>query len=72
MSILISSFQTLDEEEELSRGSSNANELDDLAQQGDMPLEDLLAMYGYGNANKGSSPAQPMSSSQSPGKSRGG
>ena len=59
-------FQTLDEEEELSRGSSNANELDDLARQGDMPLEDLLAMYGY--ANKCASPSQPASSSQSPGK----
>jgi hypothetical protein len=51
-------FQTLDEEEALSRGSSNENELDDLEKQGDMPLEDLLAMYGYGPTSKGASPGQ--------------
>ncbi|KAK3091530.1 hypothetical protein FSP39_020549 [Pinctada imbricata] len=39
--------QTLEEEEALS-GDSCSNELDDLEKEGDMPLEDLLAMYGYG------------------------
>ncbi|XP_074642839.1 mesoderm induction early response protein 1-like [Tubulanus polymorphus] len=39
--------RTLEEEEGLS-GDSCCNELDDLQKEGDMPLEDLLAMYGYG------------------------
>ncbi|XP_048760666.1 mesoderm induction early response protein 1-like isoform X2 [Ostrea edulis] len=39
--------QTLEEEEALS-GDSCCDELGDLEKEGDMPLEDLLAMYGYG------------------------
>ncbi|XP_061166133.1 mesoderm induction early response protein 1-like [Saccostrea echinata] len=39
--------QTLEEEEALS-GESCCDELGDLEKEGEMPLEDLLAMYGYG------------------------
>jgi len=37
---------TLEEEEALSE-NDNANEIDDLQKEGEMPLEELLAMYGY-------------------------
>ncbi|XP_077981121.1 mesoderm induction early response protein 1-like [Glandiceps talaboti] len=39
--------RTMEEEEQLS-GSSCGNEIDDLEKESEMPLEDLLAMYGYG------------------------
>ncbi|XP_052065977.1 mesoderm induction early response protein 1-like [Mytilus californianus] len=38
--------QTLEEEENMS-GDSCCNELDDLQKEGDMPLSDLMSMYGY-------------------------
>ncbi|XP_032668880.1 mesoderm induction early response protein 1 isoform X5 [Odontomachus brunneus] len=40
--------QTLDEEEAL-EGSEDSHELSNLQKEGDMPLKDLLAMYGYGD-----------------------
>jgi hypothetical protein len=39
--------RTLDEEEAMSNDESVANELDDLQKERDMPIEQLLAMYGY-------------------------
>jgi hypothetical protein len=44
---------TLDEEEALSGAESVANELDSLEKEGDMPMEQLLAMYGYGAPHSG-------------------
>ncbi|XP_050403317.1 mesoderm induction early response protein 1 isoform X1 [Patella vulgata] len=38
--------QTLEEEENMS-GDSCSNELNDLEKEGEMPIEDLLAIYGY-------------------------
>lgn len=46
---------TLEEEEALS-GDSCCDELGDLEKEGEMPLEDLLAMYGY-EGQRGSRPA---------------
>ncbi|ELU18108.1 hypothetical protein CAPTEDRAFT_219441 [Capitella teleta] len=40
---------TLDEEEALSGSDSCGSELDSLQKEGDMPMEQLLAMYRYGN-----------------------
>ncbi|XP_045157885.1 mesoderm induction early response protein 1-like [Mercenaria mercenaria] len=61
--------RTLEEEENLSGAESVAAELNDLEKEGDMPIEQLLAMYGYsgGQAGSGSS----SSSSMSPDSSQG-
>lgn len=40
--------QTLDEEEAMSNGESVMNELDALQKESEMPMEELLAIYGYG------------------------
>ncbi|CAL1688293.1 unnamed protein product [Lasius platythorax] len=40
--------RTLDEEEALEGSEDSHNELSNLQKEGDMPLKDLLAMYGYG------------------------
>ncbi|XP_035278985.1 mesoderm induction early response protein 1-like isoform X1 [Anguilla anguilla] len=42
--------RTLDEEEMLEEETSFGNEIDDLAREGEMPIEELLNLYGYGNA----------------------
>ncbi|XP_015585725.1 mesoderm induction early response protein 1 isoform X1 [Cephus cinctus] len=39
--------RTLDEEEALEGSEDSHNELSNLQKEGDMPLKDLLAMYGY-------------------------
>ncbi|XP_041357861.1 mesoderm induction early response protein 1-like [Gigantopelta aegis] len=39
--------QTMEEEEAMS-GDSCSGELDDLTKEGDMPIDQLLSMYGYG------------------------
>ncbi|ESO09276.1 hypothetical protein HELRODRAFT_137425, partial [Helobdella robusta] len=39
--------QTLDEEEAMSNEDSIGNELDDLQKESEIPVEELLAMYGY-------------------------
>ncbi|XP_070563895.1 mesoderm induction early response protein 1-like [Ptychodera flava] len=39
--------RTMEEEEQLDSGESCGNELDDLEKESEMPLEHLLAMYGY-------------------------
>ncbi|XP_067928759.1 mesoderm induction early response protein 1-like [Watersipora subatra] len=44
---------TMEEEENLSGASGDNEELDDLQKEGDMPLEEVLAMYGYGPNNEG-------------------
>ncbi|XP_066586919.1 mesoderm induction early response protein 1 isoform X2 [Prorops nasuta] len=41
--------RTLDEEEALEGSEDSHNELFNLQKEGDMPLKDLLAMYGYGD-----------------------
>eukprot|EP00794_Sanderia_malayensis_P008105 gene8106-8974_t len=41
--------RTMEEEEELMEsGEDFSNEVDNLQKEGDMPIEDLLALYGYG------------------------
>ncbi|KAG5276071.1 hypothetical protein AALO_G00127580 [Alosa alosa] len=41
------------EEEEILEGESNFNaEIDDLAREGEMPIEELLSMYGYGRTGE--------------------
>ncbi|KAF7664691.1 hypothetical protein LDENG_00169110 [Lucifuga dentata] len=46
--------RTLEEEEMLEAADeANANEIEDLAREGEMPIHELLSLYGYG----GSSPA---------------
>ncbi|KAK7944816.1 hypothetical protein WMY93_000544 [Mugilogobius chulae] len=46
--------RTLEEEEMMeATDEANANEIDDLAREGEMPIHELLSMYGYG----GGSPA---------------
>ncbi|KAG1659622.1 Mesoderm induction early response protein 3 [Nymphon striatum] len=57
---------TLDEEEETemdSGGDSTVNELDNLQKEGEMPLEDLLTMYGYGCSSSSVIPVETQSSS---------
>ncbi|XP_020795112.2 mesoderm induction early response protein 1b isoform X2 [Boleophthalmus pectinirostris] len=47
--------RTLEEEELMeATDEANANEIDDLAREGEMPIHELLSMYGYG----GGSPAE--------------
>ncbi|XP_033838485.1 mesoderm induction early response protein 1b isoform X1 [Periophthalmus magnuspinnatus] len=47
--------RTLEEEEMMeATDEANANEIDDLAREGEMPIHELLSMYGYG----GGSPAE--------------
>ncbi|XP_072297281.1 mesoderm induction early response protein 1-like isoform X2 [Eucyclogobius newberryi] len=47
--------RTLEEEEMMeTTDEANANEIDDLAREGEMPIHELLSMYGYG----GGSPAE--------------
>ncbi|XP_076151225.1 mesoderm induction early response protein 1b isoform X3 [Alosa pseudoharengus] len=39
------------EEEEMREGETNfSNEIEDLAREGEMPIQELLNLYGYGNA----------------------
>ncbi|XP_033993847.1 LOW QUALITY PROTEIN: mesoderm induction early response protein 1-like [Trematomus bernacchii] len=46
--------RTLEEEESMETSDeTNANEIEDLAREGDMPIDQLLSLYGYG----GGSPA---------------
>ncbi|XP_038859612.1 mesoderm induction early response protein 1-like isoform X1 [Salvelinus namaycush] len=45
--------RTLEEEEMLEGETNFSNEIDDLAREGEMPIHELLSMYGYG----GGSPA---------------
>nr|CAD7411345.1 unnamed protein product [Timema poppensis] len=52
--------RTLDEEEALEGSEDTEAELSSLQREGDMPLEDLLAMYGYGDPS-----AENMQSSSS-------
>lgn len=50
--------RTLDEEEALENNEDTQTELSDLQKEGDMPLSELLAMYGYGDQdNSGSEEA---------------
>ncbi|CAG5897014.1 mesoderm induction early response protein 1b isoform 2-T2 [Menidia menidia] len=46
--------RTLDEEEMLAADETNSNEIEDLAQEAEMPIHQLLSLYGYG----GRSPAE--------------
>ncbi|XP_028832474.1 mesoderm induction early response protein 1b isoform X2 [Denticeps clupeoides] len=41
--------QTLEEEERLEGETNFGNEIKDLTREGEMPLQDLLNLYGYGN-----------------------
>ncbi|XP_018609339.1 mesoderm induction early response protein 1-like [Scleropages formosus] len=41
--------RTLEEEEILEEETSFSTEIDDLAREGEMPIQELLNMYGYGN-----------------------
>ncbi|KAM3604034.1 uncharacterized protein V6R79_005556 [Siganus canaliculatus] len=45
--------RTMEEEEMLAADETNANEIEDLAREGEMPIHELLNLYGYG----GGSPA---------------
>lgn len=55
--------RTLDEEEALENNEDTQTELSDLQKEGDMPLSELLAMYGYGEQdNSGSEEADEESS----------
>ncbi|XP_031419231.1 mesoderm induction early response protein 1b isoform X2 [Clupea harengus] len=42
--------RTLEEEEMLEGETNFSNEIEDLAREGEMPIQDLLNLYGYGNA----------------------
>ncbi|KAI5614595.1 mesoderm induction early response 1a, transcriptional regulator, partial [Silurus asotus] len=42
--------QTMEEEEKLQGETNFSNEIDDLTREGEMPLHELLKMYGYGVA----------------------
>ncbi|XP_061099451.1 mesoderm induction early response protein 1-like isoform X2 [Conger conger] len=42
--------RTLDEEEMLEEETNFGNEIEDLAREGEMPIEELLNLYGYGSA----------------------
>ncbi|GAB6029034.1 hypothetical protein CHUAL_004822 [Chamberlinius hualienensis] len=44
--------RTLEEEEAMESSEDVQNELDDLQKEGDMPIEELLSMYGYGDGNQ--------------------
>uniref|UniRef100_H0VSE5 MIER family member 3 n=1 Tax=Cavia porcellus TaxID=10141 RepID=H0VSE5_CAVPO len=39
--------RTLEEEEMMDEGKNFSSEIEDLEKEGNMPLEDLLAFYGY-------------------------
>ncbi|KAJ8270275.1 hypothetical protein GJAV_G00112430 [Gymnothorax javanicus] len=41
--------RTLDEEEMLEEETNSGNEIEDLAREGEMPIEELLNLYGYGS-----------------------
>lgn len=58
--------RTLDEEEALEVTEDPATELSNLQREGDMPLEELLAMYGYGEqcAGGGEGPSSNSSSEE--------
>lgn len=46
--------RTMEEEEMLEAADeAQANEIDDLAREGDMPIHELLSMYGYGGGSPG-------------------
>ncbi|XP_023216249.1 mesoderm induction early response protein 1 isoform X4 [Centruroides vittatus] len=53
---------TLEEEEALESAESVTNELDDLQREGEMPLDELLAMYGYDGRDGANSPVKQLSS----------
>lgn len=44
--------RTLEEEEAMESSEDVQNELDELQKEGDMPIEELLSMYGYGDGNQ--------------------
>ncbi|KAL2089791.1 hypothetical protein ACEWY4_014479 [Coilia grayii] len=44
--------RTLEEEEMLEGETNFSTEIDDLAREGEMPIEELLSMYGYGQAGE--------------------
>jgi hypothetical protein len=50
--------RTLDEEEALEGSEDPQTELSNLQKEGDMPLEDLLAMYGYAEGGESSGSSQ--------------
>ncbi|RWS04009.1 mesoderm induction early response protein 1-like protein [Dinothrombium tinctorium] len=53
--MLINDFDdehTLDEEEAMEDGHNVTNEINDLNKEGEMPLEELLALYGYNQMTK--------------------
>ena len=50
--------RTMEEEEALESQEDEAKELDALQDEQDMPLEELMKLYGYGG---GSQPSPPMS-----------
>ncbi|KAG8229081.1 hypothetical protein J437_LFUL010144 [Ladona fulva] len=61
--------RTLDEEEALEGSEDPQTELSNLQKEGDMPLEELLAMYGYGDPgaeNASSSSSDKPASSHDP------
>ncbi|XP_046405488.1 mesoderm induction early response protein 1-like isoform X2 [Ischnura elegans] len=58
--------RTLDEEEALEGSEDPQTELSNLQKEGDMPLEELLAMYGYGDPNAETTPSSSSSSSNEP------
>ncbi|GIY52694.1 mesoderm induction early response protein 1 [Caerostris extrusa] len=64
--ILINDFDdeyTMEEEEEMESVESVTNELDDLQREGEMPLNEVLAMYGYESGVENEEKAQESSSS---------
>ncbi|KAL4236329.1 Mesoderm induction early response protein 3 [Mactra antiquata] len=64
--------RTMEEEENMSGAESVADELNDLEKEGDMPIEQLLAMYGYGGGSAGEKEdSQSSSNSMSPDSSQG-
>ncbi|KAI2537549.1 MIER3 isoform 6 [Pan troglodytes] len=57
--------RTLEEEEMMDEGKNFSSEIEDLEKEGTMPLEDLLAFYGYeptipavANSSANSSPSE--------------
>ncbi|KAK2858195.1 hypothetical protein Q7C36_006114 [Tachysurus vachellii] len=47
--------QTMEEEEKLQGETNFSSEIDDLTREGDMPLHELLKLYGYGAADSADS-----------------
>ncbi|XP_015785567.1 mesoderm induction early response protein 1-like [Tetranychus urticae] len=74
--MLINDFDdehTLEEEEANDDCSNITNEIMDLKKEGEMPIEQLLALYGYEQSgNKADKPEQPESSNHGEGTNDGG